>query len=100
MPAVSRVLRILSIVWALAAVLGMSQAIAPSVDGHSMFATWTRAFAWLLGFASDTAADAAGMRLLALKSVGQIVFFFGWIPALLLTKPRGDDAGTGLPRGR
>lgn len=90
MPIFLRVLRALSIVWAIVAVLGMGQAIAPSVDGQSMFATWAKSLGWLFGFELGWTGQETteGMRQALIKSAGQFVFFFGWIAGLVLTRPR------------
>ena len=70
MPIFLRVLRALSIVWAIVAVLGMGQAIAPSVEGQSMFATWAKSLGWLF-FGIITAAAIAAIPLYLLTSGGQ-----------------------------
>jgi len=90
MPIFLRVLRVLSIVWAIVAVLGMGQAIAPSVDGQSMFATWAKSLGWLFGFELGWTGQETteGMRQALIKSAGQFVFFFGWVTGLVLTRPR------------
>ena len=44
-----RALRVVAIVWALAAVVGMGQAVRPSMEGQSMLADWAKSFGWLVG---------------------------------------------------
>lgn len=102
MPTFVRVLRFLSIVWAFVAVLGMSQAIAPSVEGQSMFATWAKSLGWLFGFELGWTGQETteGMRQALIKSAGQFVFFCGWIAGLVLTRPRDTHGAVGGTRQR
>ena len=100
MPTFLRVMRVLSIVWALAAVIGMGQAVRPSVDGASMLGDWAKSLGWVVGaqlhWTGTETPD--GMRALLWKSVGQLVFYFGWIAALLATKPRRKKGSADLER--
>ena len=97
MPAFMRVLRILSVVWALAAVIGMGQAVKPSIEGQSMLADWAKSFGWLVGMQLHWTGreTAESMRALLAESAMQIVFYFGWIVALLATRPRKKDGPGG-----
>lgn len=100
MPTFLRVMRVLAIVWALAAVIGMGQAIKPSVDGVSMLADWAKSAGWLVGAQlhwTGTETD-DGMKALLWRSIGQVLFYFGWIPALLATKPRRKKGSLDMER--
>ena len=83
-----RVLRVVAIAWAIAAVIGMGQAVKPSIEGASMLADWTKAFGWLFGAQLHWTGQetAESMRALLLKSAAQVVFFFGWVPALIVSR--------------
>jgi hypothetical protein len=94
-----RVLRVVSIIWALAAVIGMGQAVKPSIEGQSMLADWAKSFGWLLGMQLHWTGreTAEGMRALLAHSTLQVVFYFGWIVALLATRPRDRNrSGSGF----
>jgi hypothetical protein len=92
-----RVLRVVSIIWAVAAVIGMGQAIKPSIEGESMLAAWAKSFGWLVGLQLHwTGRETAdGMRALLAQSALQVVFYFGWIVALLATRPRRKHRSDG-----
>lgn len=91
-----RVARGLSIAWAVAAVIFMGQAVKPSIDGASMMADWAKAFGWLVGAQLHWTGQetAESMRALLLKSVGQVLFFFGWVVALIATRSRDGRTGS------
>jgi hypothetical protein len=105
MPVLLRVLRMVSIVWALAAVIGMGQAVRPSMEGQSMLADWAKSFGWLLGLQLHwTGTETTeSLRALLARSLLQVLFYFGWIGALLATRSRrqpGADDGFGLSERR
>ena len=85
-----RVLRMVAIVWALAAVIGMGQAVRPSIEGQSMLADWAKSFGWLVGLQLHWTGTETpeGLRALLARSALQVLFYFGWIGALLLTRAR------------
>jgi len=98
MSVLMRALRVVAIVWALAAVIGMGQAVRPSIEGQSMLADWAKSFGWLVGLqlhwtGSETA---EGMRALLMRSVLQVLFYFGWIGALLVTRARRKEGDFGV----
>jgi hypothetical protein len=101
MSVLMRALRVVAIVWALAAVIGMGQAVRPSMEGQSMLADWAKSFGWLVGMqlhwtGSETS---EGLRALLTRSVLQVLFYFGWIGALLVTRARrkrGQDGEFGV----
>ena len=100
MPTFLRVMRVLAIVWALAAVIGMGQAIKPSVDGASMLADWARSAGWLVGaqHVGTGAETDESMKALLWKSIGQVLFYFGWIAALVMTKARRKRGSMDMER--
>lgn len=86
-----RVLRMVAIVWALAAVIGMGQAVRPSLEGQSMLADWAKSFGWLVGLQLHWTGTETpeGLRALLACSALQVLFYFGWIGALLATRGHG-----------
>jgi len=100
MPTFLRVMRVLAIVWALAAVIGMGQAVKPSLEGISMLGDWAKSAGWLFGARlhwTGTETDES-MRALLWKSIGQVLFYFGWIAALLATRPRRKKGSDDMER--
>jgi hypothetical protein len=96
-----RVLRVVAIVWALVAVIGMGQAVRPSMEGQSMLADWAKSFGWLLGLQLHWTGTETpeGLRALLTRSVLQVFFYFGWIGALLVTRAHhkhGKDGEFGV----
>jgi hypothetical protein len=101
MSVLMRALRVVSIVWALAAVIGMGQAVRPSMEGESMLADWAKSFGWLVGMQLHWTGSETneGLRALLTHSVLQVLFYFGWIGALLVTRAHrkhGKDGDFGV----